>query len=99
MNTIVLAERQTIQNVRELKEEVLAALDNREPVLVDAAEVDQIDTATLQLLAVLWQGANRASKPPRLERPSGEFRRVSALLGLDGLFGIHAGAADVDPAH
>lgn len=92
MNTIILSERQTIENAEELKEDILAALDHAEPPVVDAAEVAQIDTATLQLLAVLWRSANRAGKPPRLARPSREFIRTAALLGLEGVFGLKPGA-------
>jgi anti-anti-sigma regulatory factor len=93
MNTIILSERQTIENAQELKEDILVALDLPEPPIVDASEVAQIDTATLQLLAVLWRSSVRAGKPPRLERPSREFIRTAALLGLEGVFGLKPGAS------
>ncbi|SMF94116.1 STAS domain-containing protein [Methylomagnum ishizawai] len=94
MNKIVLAELQTMENAGTLKEEVLAALDHPEPVWVDASQVGRIDTAALQLLAVLWQSARQAGKPPRLDRPSPEFQRVAGCLGLAGLFGLAGSAGD-----
>ena len=87
MNTLVLAERQTIENIGELREEVLRALDHAQATRVDASGVEKIDTAAMQLLAVLWRNAARDGKPPRLDRPSSEFQRVAELLDLAGLFG------------
>ncbi len=97
MNTIALAERQTIERAGELKEDILAALDRPEPIRVDASRVGQIDTSAMQLLAVLWRSAAHCGNPPSLDGPSPEFRRVAGLLGLDGLFGIRGRDAGGNP--
>lgn len=88
MNSLALADIQTIETAQDLHAQIMAALTAPAPIQVDASQVGQIDTASLQLLAALWRTSARTGTTPILKQPSPEFRRVAGLLGLAGLFGL-----------
>lgn len=85
---IMLPTVQTIETVKLLHEEVRHHFNRLGPITVDASQVEAIDTASLQLLAILFQSSQQLTKTITLNEPSSSFIEASRLLGLNELFGI-----------
>ena len=85
---IMLPPIQTIETVKLLHEEVRHHFNRLGPIIVDASQVESIDTASLQLLAILFQSSQQLAKTITLNEPSSAFLEASHLLGLETLFGV-----------
>ena len=90
---IVLDSTQTIQNVAELYERLLHALDNSHKIDIDASAVTTVDTTTLQLLLVLKQTAVKMQKQVTIDFPSERFIEAAELLNLAELLNVDQAAA------
>ncbi|MDD2759643.1 MAG: STAS domain-containing protein [Methylomonas sp.] len=90
---IVLDSVQTIQNVAELHEHLLHALNHGNKIDIDASAVTMIDTATLQLLLVLKQTAINLQKQVTIDFPSERFMEAAELLGLAEMLEVDQAAA------
>lgn len=91
--TIILAAVQTIQNVAQLQETLIQALDSSDKIEIDASAITQIDTASLQLLVILKQTAIKLQKEVVFDFPSDKFIEAASLLGLDTLLEVDQAAA------
>lgn len=90
---IMLDSAQTIQNVAQLHERLLQALNEHNKIDIDASEVAMIDTATLQLLLVLKQTALKMQKEVSIDFPSEKFIETAELLGLAEMLDVDQAAA------
>lgn len=81
-NRIVLEATQGIQNVAELHETLLRALDQGDTIEIDASAIQQIDTTTLQLLLIMKRSAINLSKEVSIDFPSERFIEAATLLGV-----------------
>ncbi len=81
--TIVLQTTQNLQNIAQLHEKLLRALDHSSNVItIDASPVQSIDTATLQLFVALKQETLRVNRDLQFDFPSDRFLEACGLLGL-----------------
>lgn len=85
---LVLESTLNIQSVSALHERFLQAIDQMQEIVIDASQVEQIDTANLQLLLVLKQECVKLQKKLRIDVPSDRFVKACQLLGLDGMLDI-----------
>lgn len=90
---LTLESTQGIQNVAELHEKLLRALDQGEKIEIDASAVQQIDTSSLQLLLVLKRSAISLSKEVSIDFPSERFIEAATLLGLAEMLEVDQAAA------
>ncbi len=90
---IVLESVQNIQNVSQLYEQALYALQNSEKIDIDASAITSIDTATLQLLLILKRTAIKRQKEVSIDFPSDKFIEVANLLGLAEMLDVDQAAS------
>lgn len=90
---IVLESVQTIQNVAQLYDRLLVALDRSNKIDIDASAISTIDTATLQLLLVLKLTAAKLHKQVSIDFPSEKFIEAAGLLGLTEMLDVDHVAA------
>lgn len=81
----------TLRETADLQFSLVAA--NGNPVVVNAGDVQRIDTAGLQLLVALAQRQKAAGRALEWKAASPELRQCSARLGLDEVLGLPAGDA------
>jgi anti-sigma B factor antagonist len=85
-NVIALDGELTIYRAAELKPLLLAALPGTGPILLDLAEVTEVDTAGVQLLLLLRREALAAGRTLHLLQPSMAATEAFELLDLGGRF-------------
>ncbi len=85
---IRLPATQTVETVRFLQEEIRHHFNRLGPVILDVSQVEAIDAASLQLLAIAFITARQEAKTIALHDPSPAFLSASHLLGLDQVFGL-----------
>ena len=90
---VVLEAVQNIQNVAQLHERVLNALDHANKIDIDASAIKTVDTATLQLLLVLKQTAIKMDKQVTIDFPSEKFIEAATLLGLAQMLDVEQAVA------
>jgi anti-anti-sigma regulatory factor len=90
-HVIALSATQTIDTVKALHDDLQKLFDRPGRLCIDASQVAAIDTASLQLLAILFQTANQLMKPVSLTGASAAFIRSVNLLGLGDLLGVAGG--------
>ncbi|GAB7128122.1 hypothetical protein JCM19000A_26290 [Silvimonas sp. JCM 19000] len=76
-----------IYQADQLKPQLLAELSALEAITVDLAQVEEIDTAGVQLLLMLKQEAARQQKPISFVNHSKPVLEVFELCNLGGHFG------------
>ena len=76
-----------IYSVSEARERLGAALDAQPSLLLNLADVEELDTAGVQLLVWLKQEAKREGKPLSLFAHSPAVVEVFDLLQVAGIFG------------
>jgi anti-sigma B factor antagonist len=76
-----------IYDAVELRDELLAALDQAREFDVDLQEVDEIDTAGVQLLLMAWNEAARTGRQIRLVAASEPVQEVLDRYGLWAFLG------------
>jgi len=77
----------------ELHGKLMQALKDNDSLEIDAANVNNIDTASLQLLVVLKQEAFKLGKDIVFDFPSDRFIEAAELLGIDNMLGVDQSAA------
>lgn len=90
---IILDETLNINTVLELHSKLIRALKDNDNLEIDAANVNNIDTASLQLLVVLKQEAFKLGKDIIFDFPSDKFIEAARLLGIDNMLGVDKSAA------
>ncbi len=85
---MILPAVQTIETIKGLHEEAKYGFNQTDFITIDASQVETIDTASLQLLAILFQSAQQLAKTVVIQDPSPGFVEASQLSGLISLFGI-----------
>jgi len=90
---ITLDDTLNINAVLELHSKLMQALKDNDSLEIDAANVNSIDTASLQLLVVLKQEALKLSKDIIFDFPSDKFIEAAELLGIDNMLGVDQPAA------
>jgi STAS domain. len=93
VQSVLLAAVQNIQNVAQLHERLMSALDKGSQLEIDASAITTIDTATLQLLLVLKQTALKMHKQVVIDFPSDKFVEAASLLGLAEMLDVDQAAA------
>lgn len=90
---IVLDPVLSIQNVAQLHERLLGALDSSNKIEIDASAVTMVDTATLQLLLILKRTAIKQQKQVAIDFPSDRFIEAADLLGISEMLEVDRAAA------
>ncbi|MGI9213615.1 MAG: STAS domain-containing protein [Methylococcaceae bacterium] len=85
---IKLPASQTVETVKFLHDEIKHHFGRLGPIHVDASLIETIDTASLQLLAILFISARQRNKSITLHEPSQYFLTACRLLGISRLFGL-----------
>ncbi|HTV95023.1 MAG TPA: STAS domain-containing protein [Steroidobacteraceae bacterium] len=99
IRTIVLQRRLSIAQSAELHGILCGSLAEGAPLRVDASQVEEIDTAILQLLASLWRTCAERGVECRWQGISDPVRRAAALIGMDATLetaGVAAAAGQAD---
>lgn len=81
-----------ISTVAELRALLLQALEGKQPVVLEAAEITRIDTSALQVLVAFFQDARAQEIPVRWQAPSEVLRRSASLVGLTKLLELDLAA-------
>jgi anti-anti-sigma factor len=84
---LAIAQDMTIYHAAELKSQLLAVLADGDGLALDLSQVDQIDTAGLQLLLLAKREAARAGKPMQLTAHSPAVRELIEFTQLAAHFG------------
>ncbi|NOX90882.1 MAG: STAS domain-containing protein [Gammaproteobacteria bacterium] len=79
---IECAEVLDISGVAEFHAHCLEALGTQQNLVLNASQVDRVDTAALQVLGALIQSANDRKQTVEWEDPSESLCQSAALLGL-----------------
>lgn len=85
---IVLESTLTVAESAELHEALLGHMQALTPLVIDASEVEMIDTAGLQLLAATIKTASEKGVPVRIDAPSECLVGAARQIGLAGLLGL-----------
>ena len=91
---IELGTRMTIVQALDLHRTLLARLASGRPMVVDGSQIEEIDTAVLQLLASLWRTSLARGIPCTWHGASEKLRRTAALIGVAEILQF----PDVEPA-
>jgi anti-anti-sigma regulatory factor len=86
---LVLEGALDIAGAAELRERLLQALDGKQSVVVDAANVERVDTAALQVLTAFFIDAVAQNMDVRWQECSQVFKDAVRLLGLHDTLTIH----------
>ena len=90
---IALESRLTIAQAADLHRTLVARMALGGPIVIDGGQVQEIDTAILQLLASLWRTAPGRGSPCSWEGASDELRRTAELIGVAEALQLSGGEA------
>jgi anti-anti-sigma regulatory factor len=65
-----------------LREQLLQALTGKQPVVLDAANVERVDTAALQVLTAFFKDAGAQNLDVQWKEPAQALKNAARLLGL-----------------
>lgn len=85
---IECADVMDITTAAELRTQLIATLESKQPMVLDASRVERIDTAALQALSAFVQDANSQQQTVQWKDPSEVLSRSAELLGLAGLLNL-----------
>lgn len=88
LDPVVLDNQPSIKNIAELKDQLTVAHNAEAAVVVDAGNVDSIDTAALQLLVAFANSVRKQSRTIEWRQPSSAFREMAELVDLSQCMGI-----------
>jgi len=74
--------------VGELKEQLASALANQQPITIEAAEVERIDAACLQLLVAYFNTLNEKDIRCTWGATSDAVRDAARLCGVEKILGL-----------
>jgi anti-anti-sigma regulatory factor len=86
--TILCATRLDISLVQSLRSRLQEALQAKQPVVLEAVQVERVDTAVLQLFYVFFQEAHARGMPVHWQQPSLALQHAARLLGLSSSLGL-----------
>lgn len=89
-SALVFAESLTIADVGEMKEKMQALLDLGGAIVLDAGEIETIDSAGMQLLTALVKEANSRSQDITWQAVSEKVSNAAQGLGLTEILNINA---------
>jgi anti-anti-sigma regulatory factor len=96
---VELDARMTIVQAASLHQTLLARVAQGEPVVVDGTQVEEIDTAILQLLASLWRTCLARGIGCTWQGASDALRDSATLVGVAGMLHFTDGNLAGDRAH
>ena len=89
LETIIVCDHQVdIAKAGALRDVLLAALIDKKPVVLDAGDVERVDTAALQVLTAFFVDANAQNLKARWQNPSSAIINAASLLGLTDSLGL-----------
>ena len=91
---MILDSRVVIQDVTELKARLTDLMDANEHIVIDASEVDSIDTAALQLLTAFTGKTAKQDMKLEWREPSASFADKARLLGLNDVLSLSAASEE-----
>ena len=65
-----------------LREQLMQALSEKQPVVIDAANVERVDTAALQVLTAFFKDAGAQNLEVRWKEPAQVLTNAAQMLGL-----------------
>ena len=77
-----------VENAQALHAQLSSHLDDKEPVVLDAAEIERVHTAALQLFCLFCRDRRAAGREVEFLRPSEALRNAAALLGATTLLNL-----------
>lgn len=83
----------TIDGVADLKARLEPLLPHPKTVVLDAAEVERVHTAALQLFCLFCRDRKAGGRDVEFARPSASLRSAAELLGASSLLRITGGVA------
>lgn len=83
-----------IATTAELRTHLLAVLESGQPAVLDASQVERIDTAALQVLCAFVQDANSLEQTVQWKDPSEVLSRSAELLGLSALLNLSSSSVE-----
>ena len=86
-NLLVLESHIRVDSALDLYDKMNSNLDVSQDIVIDASQVEEIDTAILQLLSSLALSLDKAGHNLILKKPSSEFIDRIKLLGLEPVLG------------
>ncbi|MGH8583146.1 MAG: STAS domain-containing protein [Gammaproteobacteria bacterium] len=89
----------TIYNAAEIKQQLLMSVAECAAVVINLADVAEIDSAGFQQLYLAKREALRAGKPLHLTEHSAAIREVIALYHMESYFGDPVGIPGVSAPH
>jgi len=93
---VVLDSNPSIQNVAELREQLVVVCKSASGVVIDAGKVETIDTAALQLLSAFVNSVRGQSRTIEWSELSDVFRDMADLADLGRCLGIGDGCTVED---
>lgn len=81
-NTLKLPEEISIANAGDWQDKLTAALQDTSSLMLDASELSRVDTAGVQLLAVLFKQAQASSVSIGWSASSATLETTASQLGL-----------------
>jgi anti-anti-sigma regulatory factor len=83
-----------VSRVDELRKDLAQILSERgSAAILDAAQVERVDAAAMQLLACFWREARAQKRDVQWRQPSAALLRSARLLGLTDAVGLKNTAA------
>lgn len=79
-----------ISMAQELYEQLLAALNDEQSIVVNASKVERVDASILQMFCVLSEAARQQELTLEWQEPSQKFKDSVHLLDLGACFGFQA---------
>jgi anti-anti-sigma factor len=73
-----------IAGAAQLREQLLQALTSKQPVVLNAANVEKVDTAALQVLTAFFKDADAQNLDVQWKEPTQAVKNAAQLLGLAG---------------
>jgi anti-anti-sigma regulatory factor len=83
---LTLAGDLTYRNLEAVREEFLSAFERDGPILLKTAQIESLDTATLQLIWSFRLECEERNRTYSLEPPSERIRKDAERVGLDCVF-------------
>ena len=87
IHRLAIAEDLTIYHVLELKQRLMAALDENDCLELDLSQVGEVDTAGLQVLIFAKQEAGRLNKALAIVAHSPAVQHIIDFCNLTAFFG------------
>ena len=80
--TLVFEGTLDIAGAGRLREQLMHALSEKQPVVIDAANVERVDTAALQVLTAFFKDAGAQNQEISWKEPAQVLTNAAQLLGL-----------------